>query len=177
MSVRPIAMSAPVRKLMLTAHVTSSVGWLGAVAAFLALAVAGMTSRDATVEHGAYLAMGMIAWQVIIPLAFTSLVTGVASSLGTTWGLFRYYWIVFKLLLTSFSTAILMMHMAPIDALAGAAAHAVNLSTAPQGPQRLMVLASTLAIVTLVVVTALSVYKPRGITPWSARRQTRTTPP
>jgi hypothetical protein len=38
-----MAMTPRLRKFALTAHVTSSVGWLGAVAAFLALAVAGLT--------------------------------------------------------------------------------------------------------------------------------------
>lgn len=38
---------AGVRKLLLLAHVTLSVGWLGAVAAYLALAIAGLTSSDA----------------------------------------------------------------------------------------------------------------------------------
>jgi len=36
-------MSPTFRKLTLTAHIGSSVGWLGAVAAFLALAVTGFT--------------------------------------------------------------------------------------------------------------------------------------
>ena len=45
------------RKLTLTAHVTCSVGWLGAVAGFLVLSIAGLTSRDAETVRGAYLAM------------------------------------------------------------------------------------------------------------------------
>lgn len=40
-------MTPRLRKLMLTAHVTCSVGSLGSVAVFLALAVAGLTSQDA----------------------------------------------------------------------------------------------------------------------------------
>ena len=36
-----------IRKFALTAHVTSSVGGLGAGAAFLALAIAGLASQDA----------------------------------------------------------------------------------------------------------------------------------
>ena len=40
-------MAPSLRKLALTAHVTSSVGWLGAAAAFLAVAIVGLTSRDA----------------------------------------------------------------------------------------------------------------------------------
>ena len=37
-------MAPGLRKLVLTAHIVSSVGWLGAVAGFLALSVAGLTS-------------------------------------------------------------------------------------------------------------------------------------
>jgi hypothetical protein len=40
-----MTMAPGLRKFVLTAHVTSSVGWLGAVAGFLALAVAGLTAR------------------------------------------------------------------------------------------------------------------------------------
>ena len=39
-------MKPSVRKLTLTAHVSSSVGWLGAVLAFLALAVTGVTGNS-----------------------------------------------------------------------------------------------------------------------------------
>ena len=170
-------LSARVRKVVLTAHVTCSVGRMGAVAAFLALAIVGLTSRDIILARGAYLAMAVTAWEVIAPLAFVSLVTGVVSSVGTSWGLFRHYWIVFKLLLTTFSTAILMIHMRPIDALAREAAHAGGVSDALQGAQRLMVIASSLAIVALVVVTALSLYKPRGVTPFGARSEPRASRP
>jgi hypothetical protein len=43
-----MAMTPRLRKFALTAHVTSSVGWLGAVAAFLALAVAGLTGQNSS---------------------------------------------------------------------------------------------------------------------------------
>lgn len=46
-----MTMSPGLRKLALTAHVTTSVGWLGAVAASLGLGVAGMTLQDP--ERGA----------------------------------------------------------------------------------------------------------------------------
>jgi hypothetical protein len=39
-------MTPSIRKLLLTAHITLSVGWFGAVAAFLALAIVGLTSRE-----------------------------------------------------------------------------------------------------------------------------------
>ncbi|MGH9252111.1 MAG: hypothetical protein ACRD0W_21725 [Acidimicrobiales bacterium] len=82
-------MRSSVRKLALTAHVTFSVGWTGAVAAYLALAVAALASRDAQLVRGTYLAMEVAAaWFVIVPLSLGSLLTGLVQALGTTWGLF-----------------------------------------------------------------------------------------
>src|SRR5881394_1963475 len=90
--------------LALTAHLTVSVGWLGAVAGFLALAVSGLTSQDPQMVRAAYLAMELITWFVIVPLAFASLLTGLVVSLGTTWGMFRHYWVVSKLAITVLAT-------------------------------------------------------------------------
>ena len=105
-------MMAPrLRKFAFTAHVTSSVGWLGAVVAFLALAVVGMTSQDAQTVRGAYLVMEPAAWWVLVPLAFASLLTGLVMSLGTTWGLFWHYWVLFKLVIAVFATIILLIYM------------------------------------------------------------------
>jgi primosomal replication protein N len=70
-------MTPRLRKFALTAHVISSVGWLGAVVVFFALAVVGLTSQDAQTVRGAYLAMGSTTWLVLVPLAFASLLTGV----------------------------------------------------------------------------------------------------
>src|SRR5687768_18623377 len=108
-----MTMSAGIRKFALTTHVTSSVGWLGSVAAFLALAIAGISSLDAQTVRAAYLAMHVITWFVIIPFCLAALVTGLVQSLGTTWGLFRHYWVVTKLLLTVLATIILLVHTQP----------------------------------------------------------------
>ncbi len=102
-------MSPGLRKVALTVHVTTSVGWFGAVVAFLALALAGMASQDAPMVRAAYLVMGAITWGVIVPLALASLVTGVVSSLFTRWGLFRYYWVLLKLVITMLATLILLV--------------------------------------------------------------------
>jgi hypothetical protein len=76
-------MTPGLRKLGLTAHVVSSVGWLGAVAAFLALSVVGLTRRDGPSVCAAYLAMDRVTWLVIVPLCVASLFTGIVQSLGT----------------------------------------------------------------------------------------------
>jgi hypothetical protein len=104
-------MTPSFRKLFLTAHITFSVGWLGAVAAFLALVIAGLTSRDVHMVRAAYSAMELTARFVIVPLAFASLLSGLIQSLGTPWGLFRHYWVLVKLLLTIFATIVLLKKM------------------------------------------------------------------
>ena len=103
-----MVMTPGLRKFALATHVTSSVGWVGAVAAFLALAIAGIGSQDAQIVRAAYLAMHLITWFVIVPLSFAALSTGIAQSLGTSWGLFEHYWVVTKLLLTVLATIILL---------------------------------------------------------------------
>ena len=101
--------SPGLRKLALTTHVTSSVGWLGAVGGFLALAIAGIASQDAQTVRAAYLAMHVITWFVIVPLSAAALLTGLVQSTVTPWGVFRHYWVVTKLALTVMATAILAM--------------------------------------------------------------------
>ncbi len=100
-------MTPIVRKFALTAHITFSVGWLGAVAGFLALAIAGQTSQNVQLVRGLYLAMEMTGWYVIVPFCLASLATGLIVSLGSAWGLFRHYWVSVKFLLTIVSTLIL----------------------------------------------------------------------
>lgn len=166
-----MTMTPPLRKFVLTAHITFAVGWLGAVAAFLALAIAGLTSQDAQTVRSAYLAMELIARFVIVPLSFAPLLTGPILSLGTPWGLFRHYWILAKLLITILSIIILQVHMSPISLLADTAAKTTLFSANLHRMQVQMVVASAAALLALLVVTTLAVYKPRGMTPYGWRKQ------
>src|SRR5438093_7986995 len=117
-----MTMRPGVRKFALTTHVTSAVGWLGAVGAFLALAIAGLGSQDAQIVRAAYLAMHLTTWFVIVPLSVAALLTGIVQSIGTTWGLFRHYWVLAKLALTVLATVILLVHTQPIGRVAAVAA-------------------------------------------------------
>src|SRR5262245_5964577 len=111
-------MKRGVRKMALTAHVMSSVGWLGAVAAFESLAIAGLASPDALIVRTAYLAMDRMAWFVIVPLACASMLTGLIMALGTQWGLFKHYWVLAKFLINSVSIALLLLHTRLIHLMA-----------------------------------------------------------
>ena len=104
-------MKPGIRKLALTSHVTFSVGWLGAVLAYLVVAIVGLTSLDAQLVRATYPAMQVMVWFVIVPLAIASLLSGLVQSLGTEWGLLRHYWILAKLALTVLGTVILLLHV------------------------------------------------------------------
>ncbi|MEP7356943.1 MAG: hypothetical protein ABI847_06855 [Anaerolineales bacterium] len=164
-------MTTRLRKLALMAHIIASVGWMGADAAFLALAVAGLTSQDPQLVPAAYLAMRLTAWYVIIPLSLASLLTGLVQSLGTKWGLFRHYWIVFKLLINVFANVVLLIHTQPIDRLARAAAESALANGALYEARLQLVVAAGGGLLLLLVAATLAVYKPRGLTPDGWRQQ------
>ncbi len=165
-----MTMTPGLRRVALTAHVLSSVGWFGAVAVFLALAIAGMISHDTQAVRADYLVMESIAWFVIVPLCLASVLTGVVSSLGTTLGLFRHYWVLIKLVMTVPATIVLFVHMRPIGLITHVAAERA-LSNADLGLQIQMVAAAGAALLVLLVATAVSVYKPRGLTRYGWRKQ------
>ena len=56
-----MTLSPRVRRAALTAHVTTSVGWVGAVITFIAIAVVGLTAGDGATVRGAYLIMDAAA--------------------------------------------------------------------------------------------------------------------
>jgi hypothetical protein len=159
---------ASFRKPVLLLHVVSSVGWLGAVAAFLVLALTGLRGSDLLVVRSAYLVMEPVTWSIIVPLAFAALLTGLLLSLGTPWGLFRHYWILMKLLINLLSIVLLLVHTRLIHQVAAAAAATPLLPTDLRGPRTQLVIASIAALAALMLATLLSVYKPRGITPFSS---------
>jgi hypothetical protein len=162
-------MTSGVRKFALTTHVTSSVGWFGAVAAFLSLAIAGLASQNPQTVRAAYLSMELTTWAVIVPLSVAALLTGIVQSVGTPWGLFRHHWIVAKLGLTVLATVILLVHTQPIGRVAAVAAERM-LSSADLRQLRIQLIAdAAAALVALLVATTLSVYKPWGLTSYGRR--------
>jgi hypothetical protein len=163
-------MTPRLRKLTLTAHVTFSVGWLGAVAAYLAPAVVGLTSKDVETVRACHIVMALMGWYVIVPLAFGALLTGLVQSLLTEWGLVRHYWVATKLGLSLLGTVILVMHMrGSVGKLAGLTPEA--LATANGGHLKLHLLVHAIGgLVVLLVATTLSIFKPWGKTPYGKRK-------
>ena len=151
------------RKAALTAHIVCSVGWLGAVAASLALSIVGLVSGDPERVGAIYLTLELVGWGALIPLAIASLGTGLVQAFGTPWGLFRHYWVIFKLLINVFATVMLLLYMETLGHFANVARAA-----SPKAVEELRDPSPALhaggALVLLLVATTLSVYKPRGRT-------------
>ncbi len=166
-------MTPTVRKFALTAHVTSSVGWLGSVAAFLAVALVALMNSDDLKARAASTTMELIGWYVIVPFSAASLLSGVIQSVGTTWGLFRHYWVVAKLLITVGASALLMLHMQVVSRVALAASDASMPASHLQGPRMQVVADAGAAVLALLIAVGLSVYKPSGRTDEPAPRWVR----
>jgi hypothetical protein len=163
-----MTMAPGLRKLVLTVHLSFSVGWIGAVIAYLVLGVSAATSKDAETVRAAWIAMELTGWSAIVPLALGSLLTGIVMALGTPWGLFRYYWVLITLALTVFSTVILLLHMPSVSALARIAREPDGAALGGLGGD---LLHPSLGLLVLLVIAVLNVYKPRGLTPYGWRKQ------
>ncbi|WP_233189581.1 MULTISPECIES: DUF2269 domain-containing protein [unclassified Sporosarcina] len=161
-------MKPGLRKFALTAHITSSIGWLGAVIGFLVLVVAALIKEDAKTVHAAWIAMELIGWFAIVPLALLSLLTGLVMSLGTKWGLVKHYWVLFKLLLTVIATTILLLNMQTVSFLADVAKETGSADLSGLWGE---LFHAGVGLLVLLVIIILSVYKPRGTTPFGKRKQ------
>lgn len=156
-----------VRQAMLAVHVAASVGWLGAIAAYIALNVPVIAGADEQLVRAAHLMMRPVAWYAVVPLALTSLVTGIVQALGTPWGLFRHYWVLISLVMTAFATAILLLHLGDVDALAARAADPSTDAGSLKGD----LFHSVGGLAVLLVPLVLNLYKPRGLTRYGWRKQ------
>jgi hypothetical protein len=156
-------MTPRLRKFVFTAHVIFSVGWLGAVIAYLPIAITSLTNQDGETVRAAYASMQLVGWFAIVPLSLAALLTGLIESLGTEWGLFKYYWVVAKFVLTIGATTVLLLHMPTVSRMAGAAAETTG-PTAHGGSPLQLVVHATGGVLVLLTATALSVYKPWGRT-------------
>jgi hypothetical protein len=165
-------MTPRLRSFVLTAHITFSVGWLGAVVTFLVFVIVGMTASDAQVVRLAWIAMGLIGQWVLIPFALISLLSGLLIALGTKWGLFKHYWVSISLVLTLIAVFVLLGNMQTVSFFASIAAEmntADDMTLIGALPSEL--LHAGLGLLVLLVIQVLNVYKPKGITPYGWRKQ------
>jgi hypothetical protein len=138
------------------------VAFLGAVAAFLALVIAGLNSQNSQLVRAAYLMMEFAGWFVIVPLCFASLLTGVIQALATPWGMFQHYWILAKLLINVFAAVVLLTYMPTLRFFASLAEATSYGGDASAIRSASPVIHAGAALFLLLAATTLSIYKPPG---------------
>lgn len=158
------------RKALLTFHIAVSVGWLGALLAYLPLDVTASWSDDVVLVRAAYVAMDLIARWAIVPLALAALASGVLVALTTRWGLLQHHWVVLSLALTALAVGVLLVEAPILATLAAAAADPARADA------DVLALPGTLphslgGLVVLLVVLSLNVVKPPGLTRRGWREQ------
>jgi hypothetical protein len=163
--------SSPTRKFILFAHVTTSVGLLGAVASFLLLSTIGIVSSNEQLVRACYVLLMPLTTYLVLPLVIASLFVGIISSLGTPWGLIRYYWVAAKLLLTSVILIVLLLQMNAIAELSAIAA-ARMVTDAELDLRIRMIVHSGGGLGLLLLIMILSLWKPKGVTPFGQRQST-----
>lgn len=156
--------SAGARRAVLVIHIVTSVGWLGAVVGFLALAITAVASQDAGTVRALYIAMEVLGYAVLVPLSLASFAFGLLQSLVTSWGLVRHWWVIAKLTISVIATGVLLLYTATLRSLGDAAASPALTDDQALLPSTSPVLHAGAATLVLLVAAALSVYKPKGLT-------------
>ena len=105
-----------------------------------------------------------------MPLACAALLSGIIQALGTSWGLLQHWWVVFKLLITSFATAILLIKMSLISEGARLATQTASPRSELAAISPQLVVHAGAGLLVLFVPVILSIYKPRGKTPYGWRK-------
>ena len=88
------------RQWLLLGRVICSLGWMGAGAANLVLAITALGNNDGGLRSSCYQLINIVDFALVFPLAFSALASGVVISLATKWRLLRHWWVLVKLLLT-----------------------------------------------------------------------------
>jgi hypothetical protein len=141
-------------RVLLIAHVLSSVGWFGLAVTVAFCGVVGSSRGDL-----AFYEVIRATLMLSVPLGLTAAATGVLLSVTTRWGLARHWWVVAKEAITVAVIATDVLLVGP------EITRAIDSGTATAIPGPVFA-----HCVVLAVATVLSVVKPKARTPLGARR-------
>ncbi|MGW3787722.1 hypothetical protein ACWD5Z_24270 [Micromonospora chokoriensis] len=150
------------RKALLTLHLVTSLGWLGADLVLLTLGIAVQRGADPAVFYPVGAVVGTV---LFAPLSVLVWLIGVVSALLTPWGLLRYRWVLVKLVITTVMVGLVLFLLTPNLRHAGALGAAL-----PARDRADLVIAPAVSTTLMIIATVLSTYKP-----WGRRQAARTT--
>jgi hypothetical protein len=161
---RRLRLSPRTRRLVLTAHVISSVALVGSSAGVLILALSAAATDRTVAAHALYTAMRTAVFAVAVPLSFVALGTGIVLGLGTKWGVLRHRWVVAKLgmLVVIILTGALVVRPSMDHVIAATSAPAPAAKPDLVSSQWQPVIAAASNIVLAMAAVVLAIFKPGG---------------
>lgn len=152
------------RKTLLILHLAAMGAWLGIDLVFAVLAGVALTTADPVTLGVAYEAMGWaVSWPMPVAAGLT-LGTGVLLSVGTRYGLVRYWWVLVKLVVTVVMTVLVLVPLRPdVDGLAAVSRDLIT-EGEPYGVPFWLPFPATVGTTLVLLLTVISVFKPWGRT-------------
>ena len=147
-----LRLSPAARRAVLTVHIVASVGLLGDVAGFFALAVRGATTDDPQLAASTWTLLETFSVVFGIPLSFLSLGSGLVLGVGTRWGVLRHRWVTVKL-------GIILSVILVGSFVLGPSLQAMQDGSG--GRETTLLLGSGYDVLALSLAVGLSVYRPR----------------
>ncbi|MFE9205157.1 hypothetical protein [Micromonospora sp. NPDC006431] len=147
-------LSPTTRKALLTLHLVTSLGWLGADLVLVTLGIAGLRGADPEVV---YPAAGLLVTYLFAPLSVAVWLVGLASALLTPWGLLRWRWVLVKFAITTGMLGLVLLLLTPT--VRGLAELGPELATRDRLD---LVIPPAVSSSLLILMTVLSTYKPWG---------------
>jgi uncharacterized membrane protein len=140
------------RRAVLTLHIVASVGLLGEIAGFFAVALSAATTDDPAAAAASYDLLALFSAAFGIPLSFLALGSGILLGVTSKWGVLKYWWVTVKL--------VLLVSVILVGALVlGPGVNAMR--TGAGGAEARIVAGAGYDVVALTIATGLSVFKPR----------------
>ncbi|MCC3372372.1 DUF2269 family protein [Cohnella sp. REN36] len=158
------------RKWLLTLHLLFSGLMLGEAFVFLILSLTAANTNDVGVLQACYTSMHVLSKTAVRYSVIFVIITGILLSVRTRWGLFKFYWIIAKEILTLFTVALgpIGMYAWTLQAVKLTSAEGSSVLQDPafivnRGELRTGII---LQILFLSAILVLSVFKP-----WGPRKQ------
>ncbi len=157
------------KRWLLSAHILLSGAWLGTSFCFLVLSIVARSTHDRNLLLATYMSIDVLDRILVRPMAIGAAVSGILLSVLTQWGLFRFNWIIAKLILTVLLIAsgviIFGLTRVPrsiISIISSAGLQALQ-NPSYQSNQTLLLIYVIAEVVFLSASVAVSVFKPAGL--------------
>jgi len=102
-------MRPPVRKLVLLLHIMSAGIWLGLDVAMAVAVFTALSTDDTALAAALFQGLETITVAPLLIAGLSCLVTGLLLGWGSKYGVFRYWWVLIKLLLNVILTVLVLV--------------------------------------------------------------------